>query len=246
MPQHLHASPIGAFSLAVFDWDGTIVDTTAAISQSIQYACAKLGLAVPDAEVARSVIGLGWREAISIAAPECRPSQWEAFSDAYVERYRVLEGEVMLFPGVEALLQSLQAAGVVLAVATGKSRPGLNRMLKLTGLERYFFTTQTADENPSKPDPGMLEQIEIETGISKEQTVMIGDTTHDLQMAANFGCRGVGVATGAMSWETLSSFRPLAGAAGCHAVLAELLGADAHIAAPASAAQARKFIASAG
>lgn len=241
MPRTLHASPIGPFALAVFDWDGTVVDTTAAISKSIQHACGKLGLPVPADAVARSVIGLGWREAISIVAPDCRPDQWEAFSAAYVERYRALEGRVAVFPGLEALLKNLRTAGVTLAVATGKSRRGLDRMLELTGLGRYFATTQTADENPSKPHPGMLEQIGIETGIPREETVMIGDTTHDLQMAANYGCRGVAVATGAMRWEELSAFRPLAAAAGGHAVLARLLGAPIAIE-PASAEEARELI----
>ena len=130
-----------------------------------------------------------------------------------------------LFPGIRLLIERLRASGVKLAVATGKSRRGLNRVLEATGLGPFFLDTQTADENPGKPDPGMLESIHAVLGVSPELTVMVGDTTHDLYMAKAWGCRGVGVAYGAMPAEMLECASP---AAICRDVpsLARLLGVD--------------------
>ena len=119
--------------LVVFDWDGTILDTTAAIALSIQYACEKIGLPVPSTSLAKSVIGLGWRDAIRIVAPTCPEEDYSTFGSFYTERYRPAETEVHLFPGIVELLQKLKNSGIELAVATGKSRRGLNRVLAQTG-----------------------------------------------------------------------------------------------------------------
>ena len=192
----------------VFDWDGTVLDTTAAIAVSIQYACEKLGLPVPSTAKAKSVIGLGWREAIRIVAPTCPPEEFQAFGAYYVERYRPEEVKVHLFAGITELIKALHARGTLLAVATGKSRRGLNRVLEQTGLGSYFYDTQTAEENPSKPDPAMLEQIGINTGLGPESVVMVGDTTHDIQMAKNWGCRVIAVSYGAMTVKMLEEAHP--------------------------------------
>lgn len=202
--------PVGAYKLAVFDWDGTILDTTAAIAISIQHAAEKMGLPVPSDAKARSVIGLGWRDAMKIIAPTCPEEEFPQFGAYYVERYRPEEGKVHLFPGIEDVIRTLNERGIVLAVATGKSRRGLNRVLEQTGLGKYFTDTETADENPSKPDPGMLEAVGIATGFGPEDAVMIGDTTHDLGMANAWGCRAIGMTYGAMTADMLRKENPAA------------------------------------
>lgn len=204
------AAPVGAYDLVVFDWDGTILDTTAAIALAIQHACGKLGLPVPSTMKAKSVIGLGWEAAIKIVAPTLSPEDFPDFAHAYAERYRPAELEVHLFDGIEALLKDLRAAGAELAVATGKSRRGLDRVLEQTGLRPLFSTTKTADMCAPKPNPDMLEEIAVETGMTPERMVMVGDTTHDLFMAKTFGCRGVGVAYGAMTRGMLLEAEPAA------------------------------------
>ena len=169
-----------------------------------------MGLPVPSATKARSVIGLGWRDAMKIIAPTCPEEEFPQFGAYYVERYRPEEGKVHLFPGIENVIRTLHERGVTLAIATGKSRRGLNRVLEATGLGKYFTDTETADENPSKPDPGMLEAIGIATGIEPADTIMVGDTTHDLGMANAWGCRSIGMTYGAMTAEMLEAEKPVA------------------------------------
>ena len=194
--------------LVVFDWDGTILDTTAAIALSIQYACEKIGLPVPSTSLAKSVIGLGWRDAIRIVAPTCPEEDYSTFGSFYTERYRPAETEVHLFPGIVELLQKLKNSGIELAVATGKSRRGLNRVLAQTGLADCFSTTETVDENPSTPNPAMLEAISVAMGRSAEEMVMVGDTTHDIYMAHAFGCPCIAVSYGAMTTKMLEPAQP--------------------------------------
>lgn len=199
------------YKLVVWDWDGTLMDTTAVIVESMKHACRRMGLAVPADVQCASVIGLGWREAILTAVPHCPVDRLEEFSDWYREYYVPHESDVTLFPGIKELLFKLKDQGVVLAVATGKSRRGLNAAIKATGLEGLFESTQTITENPSKPNPDMLEQIAIETGIDdKSEIVMVGDTTHDLFMAKNFGCDAVAVTTGAHPVSELEKGAPKA------------------------------------
>lgn len=217
--------PVGPYRLVVFDWDGTILDTTAAIVISIQYAAEKLGLPVPSAKKCRSVIGLGWRDAIRIVAPTCPPEEFQQFGAFYVERYKPEEPKVHLFEGIRALFEDMRAKGITLAIATGKSRRGLNGVLELTGIGEYFSETATADENPSKPDPAMLERIGLATGFTPEETIMVGDTTHDLAMARAWGCRGIGVTYGAMTREMLSR-EPAAAIVDSVAELRAALGLD--------------------
>ena len=188
---------IGRYELYVFDWDGTVMDTTALIARGIQEAAKALSLPVPDLEIARGTIGLGVAETMAIVAPGLPRERWEEFQLAYRSWYIVREAEVFLFPHLQELLAGMHRRGVRMAVATGKSRRGLNRVFEKTGIGGYFEVTRTADECFSKPHPQMLEEIFLETGVAPEDAVMIGDTGHDLQLAQNGRCHAVGVTYGA-------------------------------------------------
>ncbi|MBL8445969.1 MAG: HAD-IIIA family hydrolase [Zoogloeaceae bacterium] len=183
--------------LVVFDWDGTLMDSAAAIVEAIRAACRDLGVTPPPEERARHVIGLGLHDALRLAVPDLPASDYPRMADRY--RYHYLAGDhtLTLFAGVRDMLDSLRAAGLTLAVATGKSRLGLNRALGHSGLAPLFEATRCADESFSKPHPAMLEELMAELGVAPGRTVMVGDTTHDLKMARNAGVAGVGVAYGA-------------------------------------------------
>ena len=198
------------FDLLVFDWDGTLMDSAAAITASLRAACRDLDLAVPSEEQARYVIGLGLNDAMS----HILPGLDVALYPRVVERYRVhflrLDAGTALFPGAAETIAALRDSGFLLAVATGKSRRGLDRALSATGLERYFHATRCADEGHSKPDPGMLQGLMAGLGVANERTLMIGDTTHDMEMARAAGVPRVGVAYGAHAREALLGYAPLA------------------------------------
>lgn len=195
-------------SLIVFDWDGTVVDSIASIAESIRLAAADLGLAVPSEQQARHVIGLGLADALRLAVP----SLPAASTDQFVNRYRfhfLRAGTVdRPFGGVREMLESLHGAGRQLAVATGKSRRGLDRAFKETGLGRLFVASRCADEGHSKPHPWMLESLAEETGIEPAAMVMVGDTSHDIDMARNAGAASIGVAYGAHDLRELQRARP--------------------------------------
>lgn len=187
------------YDLVVFDWDGTIFDTTALIAEGIRFAARELGLAVPAFEAASTVIGLGWQDALRRAVPDLAYEDYPKFGEIFRRWYIPNEARLTLFPGTRRLIEGLHAEGLQLAVATGKSRPGLDRVLEQTGLAPYFVTTRTPDECRPKPNPDMLEEIGIETGVEAARTVMIGDTTHDLFMARDYGCDGIAMLQGAQS-----------------------------------------------
>ena len=196
---------IGRYELYVFDWDGTVMDTTALIAKGIQEAARALTLPVPDYEIARATIGLGVRETMEIVAPTLPQARWAEFQQAYRDWYIVREAEVFLFPHLRELLDAMKRHGVRMAIATGKSRKGLNRVFEKTGIGSYFEVTRTADECFSKPHPQMLEEIFDETGVAPENAVMIGDTGHDMQLAMNARCHAVAVTYGAAHREELES-----------------------------------------
>jgi phosphoglycolate phosphatase len=179
------------FDLIVFDWDGTLMDSTAHITRSIQAACRDLGLPVPADEAASYVIGLGLRDALQIAAPTLDPVDYPKLAERYRFHYLIKGEQTELFDGVRGMLQSLRDEGYLLAVATGKSRVGLNRALDQSRLTSLFDGTRCADETFSKPHPAMLHELTRELGQDVSRTVMIGDTTHDLQMAKNAGAAAV-------------------------------------------------------
>lgn len=196
---------IGHYELYVFDWDGTVMDTTALIARGMQEAAKALSLPIPDYDVCRGTIGLSNPQAMTVVAPTLPESRWDEFWRAYRNWYLVREAEVVLFPHLQELFDAMKKHDVRMAIATGKSRRGLDRVFEKTGIGAYFEATRTADECFSKPNPQMLEEIFLETGVSPENAVMIGDTVHDLQLAANARCDGIGMTYGAGSRDELES-----------------------------------------
>jgi len=195
-------------ALVVFDWDGTLVDSTSAITDAICLSAADLGLPVPTRERASHVIGLGLLEAIHYAVPQIQRAQMPAFIERYRHHFLKRDEYLMPFDGVPALLAKLAGLGVPLAVATGKSRAGLDRALVQTGWGRLFATTRCADEGAPKPDPWMLHDICEELDVDPARLVMIGDTTHDLRMATAAGARSVAVTYGAHPVAELEACAP--------------------------------------
>ena len=198
------------FELLVFDWDGTLIDSASAIVASLQTACLDLGLPVPSEERARHIIGLGLHDSLAYVLPGVAPEVYSSVAERYGHHFRLRDPHTPLFPGVEQALRALREAGYLLAVATGKSRRGLDRALDQTGLRPVFHATRCGDESASKPDPGMLMDLMEILGAAPAQTLMIGDTTHDLQMAINAGVAGVAAAYGAHPRAQLAALRPLA------------------------------------
>lgn len=198
------------YDLIVFDWDGTVMDSTAVIAASIQSACRDMGLPIPSDEAARHVIGMGLREALRHAVPQAEESQYEALADRYRHYFMAQDGAIPLYAEARDTILELHEADYLLAVATGKSRSGLLRVLESSGLGEYFHATRTADQTFSKPHPAMLLEIMEELGVPAERVLMVGDTTHDLQMAINAGVDVVAVTHGAHPVEQLRALQPLA------------------------------------
>lgn len=197
------------FDLIVFDWDGTLFDSTALITRCIQAACADVGCAVPSDKDASYVIGMGLIEALQHAAPGLARERYPELGNRYRHHYFARQHEVVLFEGTLAMLQALKAREHRLGVATGKSRRGLDEALNSVQLKDVFDATRTADETASKPDPRMLLELMDEFGVAPERTLMIGDTTHDLQLAANAGTARIGVSYGAHEPSAFHAFAPL-------------------------------------
>ena len=197
------------FDLIAFDWDGTLFNSTGLITRCIQSACRDVGTTVPTEQQAAYVIGLGLRDALMHAAPGFPPERYPELGQAYRRHYMASQHEVVLFDGTLDMLQSLKSRNHLLAVATGKSRVGLNEALATTDLRGLFDATRTADETVSKPDPTMLLELLAELGVAPERALMIGDTTHDLQMAVNAGVASVGVSFGAHHHDSFAPLNPL-------------------------------------
>jgi len=198
------------FELIVFDWDGTLLDSAAAIVRAIQAASADLGLPVPTDARARHVIGLGLSDALHHAVPELPVEAYPQMVERYRHHYLSSDHELTLFEGTVELIAELHGKGHLLAVATGKSRKGLDRALGFSGLGQYFHATRCADECFSKPHPAMLHELMDELGVAAESCLMIGDTTHDLLMAKNAGVAGLAVSFGAHPVSQLQAEAPLA------------------------------------
>ena len=197
------------FDLIAFDWDGTLYDSTAAIVRSIQAAVRDVGGTVPTDEAAAYVIGMALVPALAHAAPDVPRERHDALVGRYRYHYLQLQNELSLFAGVLPLLGALRARGHWLAVATGKSRRGLNEVLQTVELKHVFDSSRTADETAGKPHPLMLHELMAEFDVAPERVLMIGDTTHDLQMAHNAGCASVGVAYGAHGTAGFGAWEPL-------------------------------------
>lgn len=197
------------FELLVFDWDGTLMDSAAAIAESLQAACTELALPVPSTEQARYVIGLGLTDAMKYILPELPAADYPRVVDRYRVQFLQRDGGTTLFPGAADMIRDLNAAGYLLAVATGKSRRGLDRALQATAIGEYFHVTRCADEGFAKPHPGMLESVMNTLAVPASSAVMIGDTTHDLEMANAARVRAVAVTYGAHPRAALQACDPL-------------------------------------
>lgn len=197
------------FELIVFDWDGTLMDSTGTIAACIQAVAGDLGIRRPTYEEASHIIGLGLVDALQQALPDLPAHRYGEAVERYRHHYLARDNDLLLFDGVIEMLDELLQAGYQLAVATGKSRLGLNRAFHVSGLATRFTASRCADECHSKPHPQMLEELMQEFGIGKDETLMIGDTTHDLQMARNAGVAAVGVSYGAHPREGLEALSPL-------------------------------------
>ena len=211
------------FDLIAFDWDGTLFDSTTLIVQCIQSACSDLGIAVPSDGDAAYVIGLGLHDALKHAAPGLPAERYPELGQRYRHHYVARQDELVLFPGTLAMLQALKARNHFLAVATGKGRRGLDDALAHSQLHALFDATRTADETADKPTPLMLQQLMAELGVPPDRTLMIGDTTHDLQLAQNAGTARVAVSFGAHEPEAFVRHEPLFIAHSTHALHAWLI-----------------------
>ena len=198
------------YDLIVFDWDGTVMDSTAVISGSIQAACRDLGLTVPDDETARHVIGLGLDQALRYAVPDMPESMCPDLVERYRHHFLAQDQAIPLFEGARETIAELHHAGYRLGVATGKSHAGLSRAMEATGMKKYFHATRTADRSLSKPDPAMLFELMEELDTSAGRTLMVGDTTHDVQMAHNAKVDVVAMGHGAHPSVQLQELNPLA------------------------------------
>lgn len=198
------------YDLIVFDWDGTVMDSTAIIAASIQAACRDLDLTVPDDETARHVIGLGLIQALRHAVPDAPEAMYDPLVARYRHHFLSQDQAIPLFEGARETIAELHDAGYSLGVATGKNRAGLDRALASTGLARYFHATRTAEQTFSKPHPAMLFELMEELAVSAQRTLMVGDTTHDVLLAQNAGVDVVAVAYGAHPAEQLLELKPLA------------------------------------
>jgi len=189
------------------------MDSTSTIVQCIQASAKDLGLPVPGDLLASHVIGLGLQEAMQAVMPDVEPKYHARMAERYRYHYLSSDHQLTLFPGVHEMLEDLSQQAYFLAVATGKSRVGLNRSLNAVKLLSLFDATRCADETFSKPHPAMLQELTRELGQDIRRTVMIGDTSHDLQMANNAGAAGVAVQYGAHPMEQLQACNPLYSAA---------------------------------
>jgi phosphoglycolate phosphatase len=197
------------FDLIAFDWDGTLFDSTQIIVRCIQRAVADVGGTVPTDKEAAYVIGMALTQALAHAAPDVPAEKYPELGARYRHHYLAHQNDLALFEGVLPLLGALRERHHWLAVATGKSRRGLDDALASVQLKGMFDGSRTADETAGKPHPRMLHELMREFGTEPERTLMIGDTTHDLQMAVNAGCAAVGVSYGAHEPDEFHALKPL-------------------------------------
>ena len=197
------------FDLIAFDWDGTLFDSTAIIVRCIQAAVRDVGGTVPADKDAAYVIGMALTQALAHAAPDVPPEKYPELGNRYRYHYLQHQDDLSLFDGVLPMLSDLRARGHLLAVATGKSRRGLDEVLHTVQLRGVFDGSRTADQTAGKPHPLMLQELMADFGVPPERLLMIGDTTHDLEMAVNAGCASVGVSYGAHEPDVFHALKPL-------------------------------------
>lgn len=196
------------YDLIVFDWDGTLYDSAQIIVRCIQAAVVDVGGTRPTDRQAAWVIGLALSQALAHAAPDVPKEKYPELGARYRHHYLRHHDDLVLFPGVLPLLDALRARGHKLAVATGKSRVGLDQALATVDLRTRFDASRTADETAGKPDPRMLRELMSELGVAPERTLMVGDTTHDLQLALHAGCASVAVSYGAHEPAAFGALQP--------------------------------------
>ncbi len=204
--------------MIVFDWDGTLFDSAAVIVDCIQQAARDMAQPVPDRESASHVIGLGLNDSLRLAMPSLPREQYADFLALYRKYFVEREDTLSLFPGVVELLADLKARGHRLALATGKPRRGLERSLETSGLTPFFAATRCGDETQPKPDPAMLLELLQQLSVGAQSALMVGDTSHDLEMARNAGVDALAVTYGAHSDAALRAHAPR----GCVASVEEL------------------------
>ncbi len=197
------------FDLIVWDWDGTLADSTSMITNALLKAAEQVGLPAISSQAASNIIGLGFREAIHALYGDIPAEQAQAFSAKYAANYYAGESEIPLFAGAADIIMALSKRGFKLAVATGKGRHGLNLALEHCGLTHYFHSTRTVDECFSKPHPQMLDELMDHFVVLPGRTLMIGDTSYDLQMAQNAGVSSIGVTYGAQHAEQWQHLNPI-------------------------------------
>ena len=202
------ANPDLRYKLIVFDWDGTLMDSASGIVACIQEASLEMGLEVPTNERASHVIGLGLRDSLRFAVPDLPESAYAQFAELYRKHFLAREEGMTLFPGVPDLIAALHGSGYALAVATGKSRKGLDRALGASGLANFFCASRCADETNPKPHPAMLLELMTELSRASAELLMVGDTSHDLDMAANAAVDALAVTYGAHPAELLRARAP--------------------------------------
>lgn len=198
------------YDLIVFDWDGTLANSTQMIVDCMREASADAGLPVPEPTAASHIIGLGLAEAVHVLFGNLDSTQYQQLIARYRYHYYARDEETPLFAGVMTAMEYLSEAGFMLAIATGKGRNGLNKSLTRTGLAGFMHATRCVDECFSKPHPQMLYELMDELGAERERTLMIGDTSYDLQMASNAGVSSLAVTYGAHPESELKKHQPLA------------------------------------
>lgn len=198
------------FDLLIFDWDGTLMDSAGVIVDSIQRACEDIGLEAPGDRASRQIIGLGLTQALQTLLPDLPADDYPRLVERYRHHYLGRDDQIPLFAGVDSGIRELHASGFQLAVATGKSRLGLERALESSGLGAWFSATRCADQTHSKPHPAMVLELIAELDADPARTLVIGDTSHDLLMAANAGVASLGVTYGAHEAGDLHPHAPLA------------------------------------
>lgn len=197
------------FDLIAFDWDGTLFDSTALITRCIQAAVADVGGTVPTDKEASYVIGMALTPALAHAAPDVPKEKYPELGARYRHHYAAHQHDISLFDGVLPMLHALKGNQHMLAVATGKSRMGLDEALDSVELKGLFDSSRTADETAGKPHPRMLHELMAELGVNPQRLLMVGDTTHDLQLARNAGCASIGVSYGAHAADSFDEHSPL-------------------------------------
>src|SRR5574343_295723 len=208
MADTTHRPPAGRIALIAFDWDGTLFDSTAIITRCIQQAVVDVGGRRPTDAAASYVIGMGLMQALAHAAPDVPQEKYPELGSRYRYHYMLHQDDISLFAGVLPMLQRLRARGLKIAVATGKSRKGLDQALQAVELHGLVDSSRTADQTAGKPDPLMLHELMEEFDLQPHQVLMVGDTTHDLQMALNAGCPSVAVSYGAHEPAAFAALQP--------------------------------------